>query len=382
MTFLEALIGLQGVWQLETVGSALARMTVLVAVAATGAAALGRHGGASHHIVWRTTLVLSLVIGTLAPVLPGRAIAVAAPEFTVRADNGVYLAGLRAAAARYVGAAPESGARFSAPVKTGVRGPGVFGWLVALWLAGSLTLLARLAVGALRLAQYRRAAETTLPTRVQRVVDRLMGELAVRCTPTVGITDRFTLPVTFGVVRPTILLPRDIGTWPDERVELVMRHELAHVHRRDWAWQVVARLACAAYWFNPLVWLAERRQRIAAEVACDRRAVEGGGNAIEFASELIRLSTERLASRSPTEAHAMAFSRSTDLEHRVRALLAGSVGRTAPRTAPRRGLVFVCVGLTLVAAPLLAFRPTLGPCVDATVDSTVARPTTHTTPND
>src|SRR5205823_2978508 len=84
------------------------------------------------------------------------------------------------------------------------------------------------------------------------------------------------LLVTWGWRRPTVLLPAAATTWSDERLRVVLRHELAHIQRSDWALQMLAEILCALYWFNPLVWLACRRLRHESERACDDRVMGGG----------------------------------------------------------------------------------------------------------
>ena len=64
-------------------------------------------------------------------------------------------------------------------------------------------------------------------------------------------------------------MPEDANRWPLERLRIVLLHELAHVKRRDCLTHVVAQLACALHWFNPLAWIAARHIRTERERACD-----------------------------------------------------------------------------------------------------------------
>ena len=59
--------------------------------------------------------------------------------------------------------------------------------------------------------------------------------------------------MTWGVLRPVILLPADAGDWTHERLTTALLHELAHVRRRDFLtrnWRPGPR--ARFYWFNPM----------------------------------------------------------------------------------------------------------------------------------
>jgi beta-lactamase regulating signal transducer with metallopeptidase domain len=94
------------------------------------------------------------------------------------------------------------------------------------------------------------------------------------------------VPVTWGVWRPVILLPGEALRWPANRLQAVLRHELAHVRARDAAMRLAARLACALFWFHPGVWWLARRFEADAEEACDNRVLLSGVRASDYAEWL------------------------------------------------------------------------------------------------
>src|SRR5262249_38836333 len=119
--------------------------------------------------------------------------------------------------------------------------------LLALWLAGALSVLLWCAVGHFGLSRLRRNARPFDPSRWR---DSETGR-NLRVNTSVSVS----APVTWGWLRPVILLPREAESWPAERIRVALEHELAHVARRDYLAQTLATLACAVYWFHPLVWL-------------------------------------------------------------------------------------------------------------------------------
>jgi hypothetical protein len=155
------------------------------------------------------------------------------------------------------------------------------------------------------------------------------------------------MPATWGSLRPVILLPAEADGWPAERRRVVLLHELAHVKRWDCLTQMLARLACGLYWFNPLAWVAAHRMRVERERACDDLVLNGGFKASDYASHLVEIA--RSFRRMPQMA-AIAMARSTSLAGRVAAI----IDDTRKRRAPRAFVVALCcvavIGFVAVVA--------------------------------
>lgn len=84
-------------------------------------------------------------------------------------------------------------------------------------------------------------------------------------------------PMLLGVFRPVLLLPAQ--PMEGEALDLVLRHELTHLRRRDGVRKLVFLLAAALHWFNPLVWWLAREAGRSLELCCDNEVVRGRGAA-------------------------------------------------------------------------------------------------------
>ena len=164
------------------------------------------------------------------------------------------------------------------------------------------------------------------------------------------------MPLVYGLIAPTLVLPADADKWPPLRRRIVVAHELAHVNRRDCATQFLARIACAVHWFNPLAWWALRQMRIERERACDDRVIDvqhgAAAPAAEYASHLLEIARSMRAGR-PGAWAAVAMARPSQLEGRLLAILDDHRDR---RTVGRAFIAAGCAGALMTLGALAAFQ--------------------------
>lgn len=161
------------------------------------------------------------------------------------------------------------------------------------------------------------------------------------------IHDSLPGPMTCGVLRPVVMLPEDAQSWDEKDLERALVHELEHVRRFDWAIHCLARVACVAYWFHPLVWAAWRQLTLEAERSCDDAVLENA-EATAYADQLLGLARRRSAvKRSP----ALAMANRSDLAARIGALLDQRQSR-GPVSAFLVAACAVAVVIMLTMAPL------------------------------
>jgi hypothetical protein len=170
------------------------------------------------------------------------------------------------------------------------------------------------------------------------------------------------MPMTFGVRRPSILIPAIAETWPDDRRRAVMLHELAHIARRVCLTQTLAFVACTLYWFHPAVWWVARRLRIERELACDDRVIAAGTQPREYAGHLLEIAYAFGDHR--VSAMAVSMARPQQLESRMLAALDDGRNRTVPPPRVR------AAGM-LVAATVLLGIAGATPIVDAAIPENV-----------
>jgi len=197
------------------------------------------------------------------------------------------------------------------------------------WGIGALAILVSLCAALWRLGRIRRASVPWLPGR--ELIQALAADAGVRRPVEVLCHEAVAAPLTMGALRPAIFLPCDAREWSESDLRRALVHELEHVRRGDWVFQLLARITCALYWFNPLVWIARRQMCLEAERACDD-AVLVHDEDTEYAEQLVQLA-QRMSEAPPQPALAMATR--SDLSARVSAILnsAQPRGRAGAPTA-------------------------------------------------
>lgn len=138
-------------------------------------------------------------------------------------------------------------------------------WIYALPLA---LMFAMMAVAVFRLFAMRRRAEVLVDGAWLSALAEAQRRMGFKHGTALLVSEELRSPISWGVLRPTILLdPRAVSAVRE--AEAIIAHELAHVARLDWAKLLIARLACALFWFNPLVWLLARESHHLREEAAD-----------------------------------------------------------------------------------------------------------------
>jgi carboxyl-terminal processing protease len=236
---------------------------------------------------------------------------------------------------------------------TGKRAPwSLAAWAVVLWGVGAVLAALPVIVGCFSLLRLRRHCEVLTRGPAYQALHEAMDQLGLRSDVVLLQSDRREVPMTWGLWRVYLLLPVGATEWPPERLRAVLLHELAHVLRRDCLTQLLARLACALHWFNPLAWLGLVRLRLEQERACDDRVLAAGIGAADYAEHLLVV-TSGAAVRFFVTPVALAMGRLSGalrLERRLKAIL----DPARNRRPPRRAAVMATAALIAVVLALLA----------------------------
>jgi len=137
---------------------------------------------------------------------------------------------------------------------------------------------------------------------------------------------------------PVVLLPKRFSAeLSHQQLDTVILHELAHVYRRDDLIVIFESIVTSLFWWNPIVWIARSRLRIAAEQCCDALVVQALPGSRRYYGEALLQAAEFQSRPQSPPVYANAFGRRHLLKERIEMIL-----RSESSTAPGVTKTFVC----------------------------------------
>ncbi len=312
----------------------------LVLAVAWVATKLIRGNAAMRHLVWLFAFVALATMPIFGALIPGRALPAPNEEVYVVDLDPALVSDLQ--------------------IEDTTPAPTLFDWTPVLsgvaiaWAIGSLGIGLRAANGIWQTKKMRANATPRTPEEWGlEIPSNLVTREWELCS---SRSNRPPAAMTWGSVRPVVMMPLAVDDWEPECTAAVLKHELAHVARYDSLSQVFALAVCAFYWFNPLVWLAAKAMRAEAEMAADDRVIQSGVKPSDYATELLKLATELGAKRQPLTFVGVSVMKHSHIETRLRSALDPNNRRRG--VARREALVAAATTFALALA-IVSVRPAM-----------------------
>ena len=193
-------------------------------------------------------------------------------------------------------AAPTSPTTENAAVTTSVpvlpslatkaSGVSITGSLCAIWILGTAFFLLSFGFKLLQTLVCI-ARSVTCGEKTASLASGVAERLGLTRPVDVRNSNRINGPCTAGWIRPIVLLPESwIQGLSNEQMKLILAHELTHSQYRDSAWDSLARITTACWWFHPIVFAIVRQHRLACEHRCDAAAAAVGGGSQAYRRQL------------------------------------------------------------------------------------------------
>jgi beta-lactamase regulating signal transducer with metallopeptidase domain len=239
--------------------------------------------------------------------------------------------------------------------------PSLLPWIDGFWLMGVFVLSLRSLGGWWLIRRLRASAQSAIPAAVAENFQRIASALGLRRPIELAVSGSVSGPITIGFLRATVLLPLCALTslGPDE-LEVVLAHELAHIRRADFLWNLVQTFAETVFFFHPAVWWIGSCLRSERELCCDDLALQVCPNPVIYARALFHLEEQRV--RQPHLAMALDGNRSrSTLRMRIMRILGEPVALAAHSPSRAFSISVAIAALMLLILPssqvLASLRP-------------------------
>jgi beta-lactamase regulating signal transducer with metallopeptidase domain len=240
------------------------------------------------------------------------------------------------------------------------RGPALGAGLMVLWLAGLGFLLLRLALGIATALRLTREGERLKDAAWQKLLRRFISLVSLRREVDLKSHHRVVVPLTWGFLRPVVIMPADADSWTEEERTSALFHELSHVKRKDFLILLLVRLSLALYWVNPLTWVVFRMLKKEQEKACDEMVLQAGVRPSTYAANLLSFKVAACRAGAPAAAFLGVlgmFGRS-QLNDRLASILKQ---KFAFQEVQMKTKIMICVVSFLAVALIGLARPSGGP---------------------
>lgn len=238
---------------------------------------------------------------------------------------------------------------------------------LAVWASGAMVMLLRMATQSIRAMALRRNAQLLSLDDLELAADlrAQLRHVAVMESALVSA------PSLCGLIRPAILLPHGLASAMGRAsLQQVLRHELAHLRRRDHWTNALMRLMQTIHWFNPAAWFAFSRCRLERELACDEAVLRQSAAEDRelYGKTLLTMATQMMGAGSRPSLLAMAEGK----RHLVRRIHGIAEAGSQRRSAVLAVVLVIALG---IAGLTRGQAPSQDKTVSATADTSVRKDT-------
>lgn len=365
-----------------------ARSLAFACVAELALAAFRVRSVALRLAIWRAVLLVALampVLGLLLPPLPvfvplaaklvraqqapaeiassrevhSRAISINQVARSNSTKVGVFSNGLYAPDATHTTGATTA-LQSTDGLPTGAQPRRPFPWLAAsaaIYFAVAILMLFRLALGVILGRRLERESQLMEDSHALARLHFFARAAGLRTPPRLAESEVLSVPVTFGVRLPAILLPAGWRDWEPTELDAVLAHEISHVVRRDALAERLALLHRAIFWFSPLSWWLARHLADLAEEASDDAALAAGADRTRYAETLLGFFAALEAAPGRVWWQGVSMATAGQAEKRVDRILEWK-GSVAMRLKKPVVIAYMLAAIPVVCL-IAAFRPTI-----------------------
>jgi bla regulator protein BlaR1 len=168
--------------------------------------------------------------------------------------------------------------------------------LIAVFYAAGVLLLCAKMLWNIVQVQYLRKQVMLPDSLLQQKFLQLKDHAGVTRNVLLRFSEKVNVPVMFGYLKPVILLPFSLMVrLSTQQLETILLHELAHIKRNDYLWNLLQMVMETLMFFNPAAWFLSRMIRAEREYRCDDYVLKITKTPLPYAHALLLLEENRIS---------------------------------------------------------------------------------------
>lgn len=163
-------------------------------------------------------------------------------------------------------------------------------WIVNIWFAGLLIFSFRFIGGLLYIQRLKTRFINKPDQFVESALKKLLASAGIKKSVCVFESALVKVPVAIGYLKPVILFPLGmILGLPQNQVEAIIAHEIAHIKRYDFIINIIQTIAETIFFYHPSAWWISAVVRFERENCCDDIAVKLCGSSLTYSKALLNI---------------------------------------------------------------------------------------------
>ena len=227
-------------------------------------------------------------------------------------------------------------------------------FLSFIWFAGFMFFTLRFLGGFYLIRKIKYTGTSFVPACWQNRVNSLRYKLKISRSVRLLESVKVSVPIVIGYVKPVILMPIGmLAGLPENQVEAIIAHELAHVYRNDYLINIIQSIGEIILFYHPAAWWISHKIRSERENSCDDIAVSIWGDTLTFAKALANLEEVKMKNRQ----FALALKNNKSLVGRIKRILSVNPGEVsfAEKTLSLVTIIVLLMSATVLAS--VSFNP-------------------------
>ncbi len=223
--------------------------------------------------------------------------------------------------------------------------------IVLAWILGIAILMIRFLGGWTYLHRLRYQDTLKVDPKWEKQLSELADKMGIHRQVQVFISRRIHEPLTIGHFKPVILIPVGLLTQqPPKQVEAILLHELAHIRRYDFLFNVLQSWIEILFFYHPAVWWVSQQTREAREHCCDDQAVSICQDPLLYAQALAQVQLNKVKGKQHPDLALSASGNKPNLTDRIYRIM----GEPKQQLSPSRGTIVAMI--LLISSFIFAFQ--------------------------